>query len=324
MIPSFQPKPKSTSSVLSLFNQEPPEPEKKKPDPYGWEPPELKMPQPPAQPQQPQQIAGKNIWKPLRGIQFNAALTAATLKDTRLEPEYHDVYMGWKNKPSPTTMGALIKRVNPIIDKGIISYAGGSKSPTIRSKAKEIVIDSMGDYDPRQARLQSYLLTQLQGLQRYKGQQINVISVPERVLLDRRRIEAAEADLRDSLGREPSDRELADHTGLSLKRIEYVRSYRPSSSEGAILENMSGEDGEPAEGPAVVYDDDAAWVEFVYHDLNEVDQTIMEYMLGLHGSPQLSVTEIANKLGITPGAVSQRTKKIQDLLDQREELEVGL
>lgn len=310
-----------------MFNQEPPEAPvaDKKPDPYGWEPPELTQPKSPAASQpQSQQLAGQNIWKPLRGIQYNAALNPATLKDTRLEPEYHDVYTNWKNKPSRTTMGALVTRVRPIIDKGIISYAGGSKSPTIRSKAKEIVIDSMTEYDPSMARLQSYLLTQLQGLQRYKGQQNNVITVPERVLLDKGRIDAAEVDLRDKLGREPSNEEIADHTGLSLKRIEYVRSYRPSSAEGAILDQTRGDDGMPGEGPAVVYDDDAAWLEFVYHDLSEIDQTIMEYTLGLHGSPKLSVTEIAERLGISPGAVSQRAKKIQDMLDQREELGAGM
>lgn len=317
--------PKASNSILKLFNQEPPEAPAadKKPDPYGWEPPELTQPKAPTA-TQPQQTAGQNIWKPLRGIQYNAALSPVTLTDTRLEPEYHDVYTSWKNKPSKITMGALITRVRPIIDKGIISYAGGSKSPTIRSKAKEIVIDSMNDYDPRMARLQSYLLTQLQGLQRYKGQQNNVITVPERVLLDKGRITSAEVELRDKLGREPSDKEIADYTGLSLKRIEYVRSYRPSSAEGAILDQSRNDEGQPGEGPAVVYDDDAAWLEFVYHDLSDIDQTIMEYTLGLHGSPKLSVTEIAERLGISPGAVSQRAKKIQEMLDQREELGAGL
>ena len=55
----------------------------------------------------------------------------------------------------------------------------------------------------------------------------------------------------------------------------------------------------------------------VYYDLDDTNQSIMEYTLGLHGAPVLENREIANRLGITAGAVSQRKAKIQAMLDEQ-------
>lgn len=44
--------------------------------------------------------------------------------------------------------------------------------------------------------------------------------------------------------------------------------------------------------------------------------------MGLHGKPILQNQAIAAKLGISPGAVSQRKARIQAKLDMREELGV--
>ena len=76
--------------------------------------------------------------------------------------------------------------------------------------------------------------------------------------------------------------------------------------------------------PAVMQNDPTGWHEFVYNDLNEVDKAIMEYTLGLHGIKKLPATEIAKKLNISPGAISQRSQRIQAKLNQREELGLGL
>jgi DNA-binding NarL/FixJ family response regulator len=46
----------------------------------------------------------------------------------------------------------------------------------------------------------------------------------------------------------------------------------------------------------------------------------MEHTLGLHGKKVLSNQEIARKLRLTPGAVSQRKATIQQLLNQEQEL----
>jgi Mn-dependent DtxR family transcriptional regulator len=61
------------------------------------------------------------------------------------------------------------------------------------------------------------------------------------------------------------------------------------------------------------------WNELVYHDLDEINQTIYDYLIGGHGRTPISTSEIARKLGITPSAVSQRAAVIQSMLDERQQ-----
>ena len=58
------------------------------------------------------------------------------------------------------------------------------------------------------------------------------------------------------------------------------------------------------------------WVDAVYHDLGEIDRVIMSYRTGFRGAPVLSNGDIAKRLKMTPGAVSQRANRIQGKLDE--------
>lgn len=253
------------------------------------------------------------------------ALNPATLPEMRLEKEYQEPYMAWKKNPSLTNTGALVKAVRPVIDKGIRSYGGGGQrpSPIIRSKAKQIVMDSLERYDPKQAKLQTHLMEQLKGLYRYAGQQQNILSVPERVMLDRQHLDESTKELQDWLGREPSDKELADKTGLSMKRLKYVRQLQNPLSEGTYASRNEQNEYAPLL-PAVEQQNEDAWVNFVYHSLAEVKNsslpTVMEYTLGLHGKPKLSTAALAQKLNVSSGRVAQLRAQVQEKLDQQDEL----
>jgi DNA-directed RNA polymerase specialized sigma subunit len=260
-----------------------------------------------------------NEKKPLR------ALNPATMPGMRLEQEYQEPYTAWKKNPTPETTGVLVKAVKPIIDKGLRSYGGGGQRPTpiIRAKAKQIVMDSLDRYDPKQAKLQTHLMEQLKGLYRYAGKQRNILSVPERVLLDRKHLDTSAKELQDWLGREPSDKEVADKTGLSLKRIKYVRQLQNPVSEGMNANRSEQNTGEP-QLPPVAQQDNDAWVNFVYHGLSDINGSplpvVMEYTLGLHGKPKLSTAQLAQKLNLSPGRVSQLRAQVQAQLDRQNEL----
>jgi len=60
-----------------------------------------------------------------------------------------------------------------------------------------------------------------------------------------------------------------------------------------------------------------AWFNFVYDDLSPVDKLIADMTLGRNGRRKTSTQEIARRLNITPGAVSQRAAKIQAMLDKQ-------
>jgi DNA-directed RNA polymerase specialized sigma subunit len=243
-----------------------------------------------------------------------------------LEPEFHQVYSLWNKEQSPEANDAMLKNLNPIIDNAVKTYAGSGNNSVLKSRAKKIVIDSLPNYDPTNTKLKTYVFNQLQGLKRFSLHQNQVINIPEQVQLDYVNLKRKEDELQDNLGRPPSDEELADATSLSKKRIGYVRKLRLPSSEGTVLQPLMNSDSADFNDPSVVNrpsrGDMSAWHSFVYDSLGDIDKVIMEHSFGLNGKSVLSNQQIAQKLRVSPAAISLRKNKIQQELDKREQLRV--
>jgi len=232
----------------------------------------------------------------------------------KLEPEYRDLYDRWKSNPTPTNNAEFLKKINPWLKQTARSHTG-SDDPLLMSQAKRLALESLGTYDPQQASLRTHLSRQLQGLRRIKRQQQQVLSIPERVALNSQQLEEVSMSLEHELGREPTLRELSDRTGLTPRRISYVRGFHQGVAEGTVA-------GPEGFTPATLGTpkETSAWIELVYADLDPTDQKILEWSLGLGGAPRLSNLEIARRLGRSPGAISQRKARIQQMLDQEPEL----
>jgi DNA-directed RNA polymerase specialized sigma subunit len=244
----------------------------------------------------------------------------------RLEPKFAPAFHTWSADPSPANSDQFLKAIDPIVQEGLNVYGGRNANPMMRSRARRIALDAATKYDPSKASLKTHLMAHLQGLRRYGAQQNQVIHVPEAVALDQHHLGEAEAELSDQLGRDPSDAELADHMGLSRRRIAHIRGYRPAVPEGRLA-SLSDEDEEGGAGggfePAVEGPDRSMLrAQFLYHDLDPHDQVILEYGMGLNGSPKLPAAQIARRLRISPGAVSQRAARIQQMLDEFEDTNV--
>ena len=237
----------------------------------------------------------------------------------RLENNYSETYDNWKRNDNPETRGALLKSVKPVIDTAVHSYAGSHASPAIRSQAKLMALEAFKSYDPNKGNMKNHLLSNLQRLQRIAPQSSQVINIPERILLDRKHLQEVEEELRDEMGRDPSDMEIADKTGLSLKRISHIRKASSGINTGSIMDEQ-GQPYSPASMIPGATNIEDAWMDMVYYDLGDVDRAIMDYSFGLHNTPQLGNAEIAERLGLSPGAISQRKTKIQAMLDSRFEI----
>lgn len=238
----------------------------------------------------------------------------------KLEPDISPSYNAWKLDDSPQTRSVMLKKMQPMINKAVYSYAGGNVSPLVNTRAKLMALHAMRSYNPQSGSVQTHILSQLRGLQRINAQSQQIISLPERVAIDRSHLHETENRLRDDLGRDPSVSEIAKATGLSLKRIGYIRQAKTGINTGSLMD----EDGDvysPASNIPGNTDKDDAWASMVYHDLGNIDQLIMDHTLGTHGVEILPNTVLATKLGLSPGAISQRKSKIQKMLDSRHEMD---
>lgn len=238
----------------------------------------------------------------------------------KIEKDYDSAFQAWKTNPADKqARGSLLRAVSPVIDRAVFTYAGAKPSPSVRSRARIMALSAFDTYDPQKGNLQNHLMGQLRGIQRYAGQQAQAIPVPERIALDRKHLMEAEDLLRDELGRDPSDMEIANKTGLSFKRLGYIRGASPGIISGSLTTDNQDEFSPAVKMPGDTTGDDAI-IDLLYYDLSDTDRVILDYSLGLHGSPKASNTDIARRLGLTPGAVSQRKTKIQALLDEARDM----
>lgn len=227
-----------------------------------------------------------------------------------LEPEYAAPYRAYARSPTPENADALLSAVRPVLSEAVRSYAGGEAgSPTTTARAKSLALEAFSRYDPDRAKLRTHLLSHLRGLRRQTARSASPVYVPEGWRANAVRMSAALPDLEDRLGREPSDAELADHMGIGLDQVRRARSVPGVLASGQMA------DAQPS-GPVVDPEAWKTWTEAVYLDSTPVDQVILDHGFGLHGKPVLTGGQIAKKLNISPGAVSQRKAKLQQQLNE--------
>lgn len=242
---------------------------------------------------------------------------AYTMSGDYLEAQYRPAFEAWQADQTPAGNAAFLKQIDPIVQKGAKMHGDGS--PLAASRARLVALDAARKYDPKRARLQSHLLTNMQALRRQNRQQTEVMRVPERILLESQRLHGYSQELTDEMGREPTDAELSDRLGVSIERIAKIRSYQPGMSSGQA-EHADPMQGQPASQLPGQKEHENYWVRIVYQDLNPLDQKIMELTLGLNGHKKLSNQEIAKQLSRSPGAITQRKLRIQKKLDQEQDL----
>jgi DNA-directed RNA polymerase specialized sigma subunit len=241
--------------------------------------------------------------------------TDAALPKTPASKAPDDYFAEWRSKPSPTTLSPLITSLDPIVDKAMRSY-GYTGDPNIKQTARIHIMRSLPRFDPSKSKLETFTFNELKRLQRLGPRQEHPIPIPEQASFDIRSVQNAEVELKDELGRDPTSHELADRTGLSLKRLSRLRTYgRPTVTEN-VFEDESGAVtpvGSPADSM------DQVWTEAIYLGLSPVDQKIMDWSMGSHGEQVLSKTEMSQRLGMSVSAVTQRARRIADKLSEGSE-----
>lgn len=243
------------------------------------------------------------------------------VKQPGVRGDFDTVYSQWQKNRTPETNTQLLQNIQPIVDTAVHSYVGAGAPATLKNRARLLALQAMDTYDPQKGNVKTHLLTHLQRLRRLNAQSQNIIQIPEQVGLDFQKIQRVENDIRAELSRDPTDEEIADRTGLSVKRLRKIRQFNQPVAEGMTARQTdmtAGNQDIAATRPDRTGAHDA-WLDFVYDDLGAVDKIIMDSLLGRHGRKKLPTQELANKLNISPGAVSQRAAKIQEMIDKRYE-----
>jgi AraC-like DNA-binding protein len=207
----------------------------------------------------------------------------------------------------PADNARFLEGVSPILDKAVNMYVG-RPDPAARARAKALALAAAAGYDPKQSKLQTHLLNQLQPLRRYAAGRRYVMKVPERQQYRLQALRDAEAELADELDRPPTDAELSDRTGLSRTQLARLRSYKAQTAEGRFMD---------LDQPGVVDNTPDLWSDFVYAGLGVADKVVFEGRFGLNGREVKTVQQLAKELGMSAATVSRRAAMIEERLVNR-------
>lgn len=222
------------------------------------------------------------------------------------EDSLDQLWTEWSQKQNKQNMMKLMDATRPVMEKAVTTYAPKSP-PAVRSYARLLTRQAIQTFDPKHGvKFKTYLFTQLQPLRREAGL-YDTLHVPERIRFDRTTLNQKNNEFVDEHGREPNEQELADFSGISVKRLQHVRKYDRMQLPEDVTRAKSDEEDEMI--PEVAHTHLAT--AFVYEGLNDRDKLIYDLKTGKGGSQRpLTVNEIAAKLGITASAVSQRLSMI--------------
>ena len=234
--------------------------------------------------------------------------------------EIQDSYQEWHQNPTPANMARVLKAMDYIVNTEVHRYPG--PNALLRGRAKKLAVDAVKSYDPASgARLTSWVTTQMQQLNRYGNTLQRPVKTPEVAARQAAEVNARRQELSDELGAEPTDEQLADVTGISVKRLKSLKQIvRPTMGESSFEQDDEG--GDAAVYPAVDEEGDPRLreaTEMIHAGLDDRDKMIFDLKTGRGGKPSIDNKSIAKRLGVSEGLISQRsldmTNKIRETID---------
>jgi len=242
-------------------------------------------------------------------------------QDVNSQPESTEqLYNRWKQRPDPASLSPLLTALNPTIERSMSAYGYGG-DPNIKTTAQLHVVDALPRFKAdKGAKLDTFMFNELKRLRRLGAQQQFAIPIPEQASYDLQSIKKVEQDLTADLGRGPTPEELADASGLSVKRLTSIKKQYdlPAVTEQSF-DPMSGVPGQDAPENET----EKLWLEAAYGELDSTDRQIMNWSLGIHGQPKMSKTQIAQRLQISIPAITQRARRIAAKISEGTKYSLG-
>jgi RNA polymerase primary sigma factor len=168
-----------------------------------------------------------------------------------------------------------------------------------------------------------------QAIQRGLANKARTIRIPVHIGQRERKIVRAERDLAASLGREPTDQEIADQAELPLDQVEEVRDAartvtsldRPVGEEGDTALGDLLEGGAPPVDQEVEVSLSEQLLRQTIEELPETERDVITLRFGLTGEDPQPLRETGRRLGLSAERVRQIESRALKRLAMRRELE---
>jgi DNA-directed RNA polymerase sigma subunit (sigma70/sigma32) len=231
----------------------------------------------------------------------------------------------WKSNPNPQDFGWLYNSHQPLIQSAGDRYLRTAQLPkaAVKSRLLRNYVDALETYDPtRGAQLHSHVTNRLgYRMNRFIQRYANVGRIPEERSWMIPLIQNREATLQDTLGRKPSDAELADDILLSTDDLSALRKQQLTPrSVGTVRKELRRDlvaeeaGGEAQLGGRSFVEQQAV---FLHGSLNPEQQLVLEHTYEGFGKPLFpDVNDLSKETGLSPQKVRAIKKQLERKLER--------
>lgn len=213
----------------------------------------------------------------------------------------------WKRNPNDYNLQQLLQQLNPVIQNEVNRWTGTLARPALELEAKRLAVEAFNSYQPsRGAALSTHVTNRLKKLSRLNYTHQNIARIPEYQSLKFRTFENSMNTLTDNLGREPTIAELADDLRWSTPAVKrFQKNIRREFVESGDLPSHFDQ-GETQDGV----------LDYVYYDLNPIQQKILEHTTGYGGAKTLSNPQLRRKLKLSQGQLSYQKRLLTNRIER--------
>lgn len=220
-----------------------------------------------------------------------------------------DLYNTWKQTGSKQALGALVKSLHPLIYSEVRRSAGTLPEAALSAEAKKWAVASIQSFDPSKgAALSTHVVSGLRRVRRINYANQNSARLPENLHLMYQGFKNAASHLETSLGREPTDVELAKELSWTPAAVtKYKKSLYEDLTESA--------NARPTE--ITQFNSNAFLLDHVMSQLDDQEKTI------LMDSGTMPASQLADKLGVNISRLNYLKSKTKDKI-QKIKTEIGM
>lgn len=250
-----------------------------------------------------------NLFDTIQGKPSYRPVSTLLVKHPKPQSQAVSLVLQWKKSPSPQNTRKVLQYLKPTIQSALHSYVPGQQAQ-FRLKATSLSLQALKNYDGKKAAPATFVFTNLQRLNRIRRDRQTPIHIPESQVYAKQQLDKKVTELEESLGRSPTQEQICDFTGISRKKLQKLQEGNATVSQSAAADAQTGAD---LIGSKQLTDRD--FYNYVYDSVPPIDKKIMQWSAGFNKAP-LSNNQIASRLHMSPGAISQHKNKIQQLLGQ--------
>ena len=242
-------------------------------------------------------------------LEFSNGLVKEAVPKELREKEL-EMWHTWNNNGrKQEDMRPLLQSMRPLILKEANSWAHQRDIPpaAIRAEFTNQAVKAFETYDPTRAGLHTHVTNQMLQARRFVVSYQNPARIVESRVYDVGQFNNATQRLSDTLGRAPTQLELADELKWSPRRVKMLQSEIKTAVPSSQFS---------ADAASMVPSRQQEILRLLPYELSPDERAVFEHIYGIGGKAKLSPGEIATKLNMSSPKVSRLKASIAAKFEQ--------